>query len=94
MYEAFDIPHFLSGAILVLLSLIIVFGGIQRIAKVSSVIVPFMAIGYFILALVVIILNYNLIPHVFKLIIDSAFGLHQFAGGAIGKREPICCMLR
>ena len=84
MYEAFDIPHSLSGAVLVLLSLIIVFGGIQRIAKVSSVIVPFMAIGYFILALVVIILNYNLIPHVFKLIIDSAFGIHQFAGGAIG----------
>ncbi len=84
MNEAFGVPHLVSGGILVFLSLIIVFGGIQRIAKVSSVIVPFMAIGYFILALVVILLNINLIPHVLKIIIDSAFGIHQFAGGAIG----------
>ncbi|MBR4722917.1 MAG: alanine:cation symporter family protein, partial [Muribaculaceae bacterium] len=59
-------------------------GGIHRIANVSSILVPIMAVGYFILALVIIVMNYSEIPHVFKIIVESAFGFGQFAGGAIG----------
>ena len=70
--------------VLVVMTLIIVFGGIQRIAKVSSVLVPVMAVGYFVLALVVIVMNIGLAPHVFKVIIESAFGLDQAVGGTLG----------
>ena len=62
----------------------IVFGGIKRIARVSSILVPVMAIGYFLLAVFIIIMNLHLIPHVLKVIVTSAFGLEQVAGGGLG----------
>lgn len=63
---------------------IIIYGGIQRIAHFASIIVPFMAIGYLIIALVVIGMNMELLPHVFATIIEGAFGIHQVAGGVVG----------
>ena len=84
MQEAFGWSPIWVGVALAAMALLIVFGGIQRIAKVSSVIVPIMAVGYIILALVIIIMNIHLIPHVFKVIILDAFGFSQIAGGSIG----------
>ena len=84
MQEAFGWSPIWVGVALTTMALFIVFGGIQRIAKVSSVIVPLMAVGYIILALVIIIMNIHLIPHVFKVIILDAFGFSQIAGGSIG----------
>jgi AGCS family alanine or glycine:cation symporter len=84
MHEAFGWSPEVVGVILSVVALIIVFGGIHRIANVSSVLVPLMAIGYFILALVVVIMNIQLIPQVLKVIFSSAFGLEQGIGGAIG----------
>ena len=84
MQEAFGWSPIWVGVVLATMALFIVFGGIQRIAKVSSVIVPLMAVGYIILALVIIIMNIHLIPHVFKVIILDAFGFSQIAGGSIG----------
>ena len=72
------------GGALAILSLAIVFGGIQRIAKVSSVLVPLMAVSYVLLALVIIVMNIQLIPHVFRLIVENAFGFEQVAGGGLG----------
>ena len=82
--QAFGFNQTLVGIILSALALFIAFGGIQRIAHVSSVLVPVMAIGYFILALVVVIMNYELVPHVIKLIFVNAFGFEQVAGGGLG----------
>ena len=84
MQKAFSINPTWMGVVLAVLSLVIVFGGIQRIAKVSSVLVPLMAVGYVVLALVVIVMNIQLIPHVFRLIVENAFGFEQFAGGGLG----------
>ena len=84
MNGAFGFDPTLVGIILAALALIIVFGGIHRIANVSSVIVPFMAISYFIIALIIIGMNIDKVPQVFKVIFESAFGVGQFAGGAIG----------
>lgn len=84
MQEAFGWSPIWVGVALATMALFIVFGGIQRIAKVSSVIVPVMAVGYIILAVVIIIMNIHLIPHVFKVIILDAFGFSQIAGGSIG----------
>ena len=82
--QAFGFNQTIVGIILSALALFIAFGGIQRIAHVSSVLVPVMAIGYFILALAVIIMNYDLVPHVIKLIFVNAFGFEQVAGGGLG----------
>ena len=84
MNEAFGWNPIIVGAILTGISLFIVFGGIKRIANVSSVVVPIMAIGYLILVLVVIAMNIQLIPHVFKVIVTNAFGIRQGIGGTIG----------
>lgn len=84
MQEAFGWPPIWVGSGLAVIALFIVFGGIQRIAQVSAVLVPVMAIGYIVLALVVIVMNIGLIPHVFKAIVLNAFGIQQMAGGGIG----------
>ena len=84
LHQAFGFNQTIVGIILSAVALFIAFGGIQRIAHVSSVLVPVMAIGYFILALVVVIMNYDLVPHVIKLIFVNAFGFEQVAGGGLG----------
>ena len=84
MQKAFSIDPFWMGVVLAVLSLAIVFGGIQRIAKVSSVLVPLMAVGYVILALVIIAMNLQLIPHVFRIIVENAFGIGPVVGGGLG----------
>lgn len=84
MQGAFGWDPKMVGVVLMVLTLVIVFGGIQRIARVSSVLVPIMAVGYFVLALVIIVTNVQHIPHVLKVIIDSAFGLDQAIGGTVG----------
>lgn len=84
MHSAFNFDPVIVGVVLTVISLVIVFGGIHRIARVSSVLVPVMAIGYFILALVIIVMNYEKIPGIFALIVDNAFGIEQVAGGMVG----------
>ena len=84
MGEAFGWSRTVTGLLIAALSLTIVFGGIQRIARVSSVIVPVMAIGYFILAIIIVIMNIEVLPHIFKTILANAFGVEQIAGGGIG----------
>lgn len=74
----------LFGYVLTAATMAIIFGGIQRISRFSSIVVPFMAVGYLLLGIVVILMNISLIPDVLLTIIRSAFGLDQFAGGAIG----------
>ena len=84
MQEAFGWSPVWVGAVLAAVALFIVFGGIQRIAHVSAILVPLMAIGYMVLAIVVIVMNIEQIPHVFKLIVLDAFGIDKVAGGGIG----------
>ena len=84
MNEAFGWSPLSVGIALTLLSLVIIFGGIQRIARVSSVLVPIMAIGYFVLAIVVVATNVEHIPYVLKVIVKDAFGFEQVAGGGLG----------
>ena len=82
--QAFQFDHVTMGIILTVLTLMIIFGGIQRIAKVSSIIVPVMALGYILLALVIVGMNITHLPDVIKLIVSSAFGWEQALGGGIG----------
>ena len=84
MQEAFGWSPLWVGIALAAMALLIVFGGIQRIASVSSILVPVMAVGYIILAVVIIAMNIQQIPEVFKVIVTNAFGIGQIAGGGIG----------
>lgn len=82
--HAFGWSPLVVGCILAAVSLFIVFGGIHRIAKLSTVLVPIMAVGYFVLVIVIMVMNYQLIPHVFKVIIADAFGIGPAIGGTVG----------
>ena len=82
--QAFHIGPEWMAVFLTALALIVIFGGIQRIAKVSSVIVPFMALLYLGVTVYVIITNFTRIPEIFALIFNSAFGIDQAFGGAVG----------
>lgn len=82
--QAFGIDHVLMGVILTVLTLFIIFGGIKRIADFSSIVVPVMAVGYLILAIIVIAMNITEIPAVIYYIVANAFGVEQFAGGTLG----------
>ena len=81
---AFGWNHVIMGSILTVLTVVIIFGGVQRIAKVSSVIVPVMALGYIGLALVIVLLNIRHLPGVLELIVGHAFGWEQALGGGVG----------
>ncbi|MGL5957471.1 MAG: alanine/glycine:cation symporter family protein [Phocaeicola sp.] len=82
--EAFQIDHLYTGVAITLLTITVIFGGVHRIAKVSGVVVPIMALGYIILALGIVIANITQLPKVMELIIGHAFGWEQVFGGGIG----------
>ncbi|EON70834.1 alanine/glycine:cation symporter family protein [Lysinibacillus sphaericus] len=82
--EAFQIKPSYIGICLVLLTAVIIFGGVHRIVKFTQVIVPVMAVFYLLVAFYVVVTNFSEIPHVFQLILSQAFGLQEAAGGAIG----------
>ncbi|MGH2316963.1 alanine/glycine:cation symporter family protein [Planococcus sp. SE5232] len=82
--DVFNIPDWSVGLGLVLLTAVIIFGGVKRIARVTQVVVPIMATIYIFVALYIVIINFTEIPAVFTLIIQSAFGLEEAVGGGIG----------
>ncbi|MBU7594514.1 alanine/glycine:cation symporter family protein [Metabacillus halosaccharovorans] len=83
-HSSFGINKVLIAVILSIITAIIIFGGIKRIARVSEIIVPVMAGAYILIALFIMIINITEIPSVFVLIFESAFGLQEAAGGALG----------
>lgn len=83
-HKAFGIDTVYMGAALMGLTLLIIFGGIHRIAHFSSAVVPVMALAYMVLALCVVIWNITAFPDVMMLIVKNAFGLEQAAGGTFG----------
>ena len=82
--NAFGIDRLYIGIAITVSTLIIIFGGIQRIAKVSSLVVPVMAVGYILLAFTVVAMNIGSLPEVLKTIFNSAFGAEQIVGGGMG----------
>jgi len=84
LLSSFDIPKYATGVIIAVLVWLVIIGGIKRIAKVASFIVPFMAIVYVLSSFVVIVLNIQDIPHVIKLILKHALSPTAAAGGFAG----------
>lgn len=82
--STFNTNKLIIGIILTALTLLIIFGGVNRIAKLSSILVPIMAVAYIVIALFIIVMNFSQIPSLFKTIFESAFGIKQVVGGSIG----------
>ncbi|HJJ56397.1 MAG TPA: alanine/glycine:cation symporter family protein, partial [Methanocorpusculum sp.] len=82
--NAFSVNQWIIAIIITIISAIVVFGGITRVARVSSWLVPIMAFVYLVMALIIISVNFNQIPHVLSLIFQSAFGVSQISGAAFG----------
>jgi AGCS family alanine or glycine:cation symporter len=84
MKETFNISPVVIGVILTILSLMIIIGGIKSISKISSIVVPFMAIFYVIAGVIVIIGNASGIPSGVRDIFVMAFSVKSVTGGALG----------
>ena len=82
--DVFGIPHWAVGLGLIALTAVIIFGGVQRIVKVTQTIVPVMATFYIIVALYIVILNITEVPAMIALIVEHAFGIKEIMGGGIG----------
>ena len=84
LHNTFNLPPLVSGLGLVLLLGLVIIGGIKSIARVASIVTPFMALGYLILTVIVIANHIEAVPGVLKTIVTSAFGMESAFGGIIG----------
>lgn len=76
-----NVSPFIVGFLIVILTSLIIFGGIKKIANTASKLVPIMTLGYIGIAIYVCLLNLNLIPSIFISIIKDAFNIKPFFGG-------------
>lgn len=83
--NAFGLPLWITGAVVAALLGFVIFGGVKRIGRAAEIIVPFMAIAYIILALLIIVFNIGKVPEVFSLIFSHAFSAKAASGAVIGQ---------
>ncbi|MDX3978504.1 sodium:alanine symporter family protein [Shinella sp.] len=84
MQGVFGVDKIWVGLALAALTAVVIFGGIRQIAQVAEYVVPFMAVAYLGMAVYVVIANITAVPGVIALIVKSAFGFEQAAGGVAG----------
>ena len=84
MNNSLGIAPSISAAVIAALLGFIIFGGVKRIASSAELIVPFMALAYIIVAIVIIIMHIGQLPDVLALIFRSAFGMDSTFGAVLG----------
>ncbi len=84
LQDNFTVPPVVTGLVLMVLVGAVVLGGVKRIAHVASVLVPFMALGYIVMSLVVIVTHISAVPAAVVHIVDSAMNGSAAAGGFAG----------
>ncbi|HBS63923.1 MAG TPA: sodium:alanine symporter [Stenotrophomonas sp.] len=72
------------GIVVALLLGVVIFGGVKRIANFAEVVVPFMAAGFILMAIIIMVINYDRVPEMFGIIFKSAFGTHAAFGAMMG----------
>lgn len=72
------------GFVVAALAAVTIFGGVRRIADVTQIVVPFMAVAYLLVGLYVIVLNLGEVPGVIADIVGSALGIKEVAGATVG----------
>ena len=84
IHASFGIEGWITGVVLTVFTAVVILGGIKSISKVSSVIVPFMAVFYVLGGLIIILLNLDGLMPALQLIFSDAFTGDAVAGGALG----------
>ena len=84
LHTQFSVPTWITGLVVTILALLIIVGGIKTISKVSSVVVPAMAVFYVVASLICLIVGYRNIPHGLYLIVVMAFNPGAIGGGILG----------
>lgn len=84
VHSSFGIDTWITGVVLTLITAFVVLGGIQSISRVSSVVVPFMAVLYIVGGLVVVAMHFDLLLPALKVIMQDAFTGQAVAGGVVG----------
>ena len=82
--NTFTIPREYSGVVIAVLAGSIVVGGLRSIARFAELIVPFMGVAFISTALIITLMNIQLLPSMFMDIFSSAFGLNEAGAGALG----------
>jgi AGCS family alanine or glycine:cation symporter len=82
--NSFGVSNIASGLVLVFLVGLVIVGGVKRIAKAASLVAPFMAIAYLLMAAVVLGMNWRVIPEMPGVIVKNAFGINPLCGGILG----------
>ncbi|WP_368559564.1 alanine/glycine:cation symporter family protein [Acinetobacter indicus] len=91
--SAFSFELSWLGLVLVVMTAMIIFGGIKRIAKVAEKFVPIMALLYLVVALYIAVINLPIIPDIFRLIFSKAFEFDAAAGGFFGAMVSMAMMM-
>ena len=84
VHSSFGIDTWITGVVLTLITAFVVLGGIQSISRVSSVVVPFMAVLYIVGGLVVVAMHFDLLLPALKVIMHDAFTGQAVTGGVVG----------
>ena len=84
MNAAFHTPYLVTGMVLMVVTALIVLGGLKRVAAVTEKLVPIMALFYIVGAVVIVVLHAGNIPAAFRAIFRGAFNLQAAGGGALG----------
>ncbi|MCG7588368.1 sodium:alanine symporter family protein [Photobacterium sp. OFAV2-7] len=79
-----SLAKIVTGTVISIILAFIIFGGVKRIASFTQIVVPFMALAYIIIAFIIILLNIDLVPTVFGMIVGDAFTPMAGVGAAIG----------
>ena len=82
--NSFAVKPWISGAVLAFLISLVIIGGAKRIANVATVVTPFMAIAYILMAIVIICANISSVPAMLGMIVKNAFGINPLVGGMLG----------
>lgn len=93
IHTSFDLPLWGIGFVVAILAGLVFIGGIKRIASVTEILVPFMAIFYIVGAIVVLIINAKGIPTAFGSIFKSAFSGSAATGGFLGATVMYACRI-
>jgi alanine or glycine:cation symporter, AGCS family len=80
----FHIKPWITGIVLAVATALVILGGIKSIGKVAGVLVPIMIVFYVSAALIILIINFKLIPATFGMVFKYAFTPHAFVGGSLG----------
>ncbi len=82
--QSFGVPTWIIGIVVATLLALVIIGGVKRIANVAQVIAPVMAMVYIILAIIVLIVNWQIVPDVFMQMLRGAVGVNEVGGALLG----------